>query len=90
MAQSTFIVYDRNNFNCETYDLNDPIQVGRFQNNVKSFMDLVRATFHGSNTEIDAANSQMVEEFCKFVDDKEVWNLASMVVPEFRTSLSEQ
>ena len=38
---------------------------------------------------IDGQNRQLVNEFCRFIDDKEVWHLAQMVIPEFRLLLVE-
>lgn len=84
MAQITF---DYRKLDKTGYDINNPLDAARFQYNVMEFMDLVR---HTVINKLSDTNRQLVEKFCKFVDDKEVWHLAQMVVPEFRLSLMEQ
>ena len=72
------------------YGLNDPLEATRFQNNVMQYMDIVRATISGISQEDDDANRQLADQFCSVIDDKKVWNLAEMVIPEFQLALAEQ
>ena len=85
------MIFDHQKLDKARYDINNPLDAARFQHNVMEFMNLVRNTVidelsDRSNNE----NRQLVDEFCGFIDDKEVWHLAQMVVPEFRLSLVEQ
>ena len=89
MAQ---MIFDHQKLDKARYDINNPLDAARFQHNVMEFMDLVRNTdvvgeLSDRNNNI---NRQLVDGFCGFVDDKEVWHLAQMVIPEFRSSLMEQ
>ena len=83
MAQ---IVFDHQKLNKARYDVHNPLDAACFQRTVMEFMDLIRNTVVGGNNN----NRHLVDEFCRFVDDKEVWHLAQMVIPEFRSSLVEQ
>ena len=88
MAQMTF---DHQKLIQARCDVHNPLDAARFQHTVMEFMDLVRNTVigelsDGSKNEV----RQLVDEFCRFVNDKEVWHLAQMVIPEFRSSLVEQ
>ena len=67
------------------YDLNNPLDTARFQQVVSEFMKLVRADSLG-----DPNGEELIDKFCKLVDDKQVWHLAQMVVPEFRSGREEQ
>ena len=67
------------------YDLNDPLDAARFQKTVFEFMKRVKdGRFRGPDRE------ELMDMFCKFVDDRKVWHLAQMVVPEFRSAREEQ
>ncbi len=67
------------------YDLNNPLDAARFQQTVFEFMKLVKGNSLG-----DPNGAELMDQFCKFVDDKQVWHLAQTVVPEFRSSREEQ
>ena len=83
------LIFDNSKFQCE-YDLNDPQKTSLLQHTIMEFMDEVRKTTSGTSPSIDKSNRALVNEFCEFVDDKEVWHLAQAVIPEFRFSLVEQ
>ena len=72
------------------YDINNPLDAARFQQNVIEFMDLVRSANISELSKSNNESRKLVDKFCKFVDDKDVWHLAQMVIPEFRSSLEEQ
>ncbi len=67
------------------YDFNNPLDAARFQRTVFEFMKLVNANSLG-----DPKGAELMDQYCKFVDDKEVWHLAQTMVPEFRSSREEQ
>lgn len=78
MANSTF---DETRLERGTYDYAEPLSMGRFMRTSREFMDLVRRdAFHRPE------NTPLLDRFCEFVDSKHVWNLAQMVVPEFRSA----
>lgn len=78
-------IFNRQKLDKARYDINNPLDAARFQHNVMEFMSLIRNSDRSNDI-----NQQLVDEFCEFVDDKEVWHLAQMVVPEFRLSLVKQ
>lgn len=85
------IIFDYQKLDKAKYDVHNPLDAARFQQNVMEFMDLVRETTVGDfNDKSNNENRRLVDEFCRFVNDKEVWHLAQMVIPEFRSSLVEQ
>ena len=67
------------------YDLNNPLDTAQFQQTVYKFMEPVRADSLGNPN-----GEELMDKFCKLVDDKQVWHLAQMVVPEFRSGREEQ
>lgn len=67
------------------YDPNDPLKVAQFQETVFEFMKLVRDDNLG-----DPNGAKLMDKFCELVNDKKVWHLAQMVVPEFRSTREEQ
>ena len=67
------------------YDFNNPLEAARFQKTVFEFMKLVKDDSLG-----DPNGEELMDKFCKLVNDREVWHLAQMVVPEFRSSREEQ
>ena len=89
MAQ---IIFDDQKLNKARYDVHNPLDAARFQRNVMEFIDLIRNTVVGGklSDESNNNNRHLVNEFCRFVDDKKVWHLAQMVIPKFRSSLVKQ
>ena len=67
------------------YNLDDPLEAARFQKTVLEFMKNVRDDSLGG-----PSGKELMDKFCKLVDDREVWHLAQMVVPEFRSAREEQ
>ena len=49
-----------------------------FQNTVFDFVKLVK-----ENSLDSPCGTELMNKFCKFVTDREVWHLAQMVVPRF-------
>ena len=55
------------------YDLNNPLDAARFQCTTIEFIDLVRNTVVGELSDrSNYINRQLVDRFCKFVDDKKI------------------
>lgn len=82
MAQDKF---DAAQFDGGQYDRNEPLDLARFQRTVERFMVLLRSN------DLTCPNDQgLLDEFCKFVDNSEVWHLAQTVTPEFRLAKEEQ
>lgn len=67
------------------YNLNNPLDTARFQQTVSEFMKPVRA-----DSLNDPNGEELMDKFCKLIDDKQVWYLAQMVIPEFRSGREEQ
>ena len=67
------------------YNLDYPLDAARFQQTVFEFMELVR-----DDSLDDPNGEELIDKFCNLVNDKEVWSLAQMVVPEFRSTREEQ
>ena len=67
------------------YDFNNPLEAARFQKTIFEFMKLVKDDSLG-----DPNGEELMDKFCKLVNDREVWHLAQTVVPEFRSSREEQ
>lgn len=76
MSASTF---DATRFE-GNYDFNNAQDLCRIQIAISDFMTLVR-----EGAFIVGRDEGLAESFCRFVDREEVWHLAEMVVPEFRT-----
>ena len=82
MAQDKF---DPAKFDKSQYDRNKPLDLARFQHTVKQFMVLLR------NNDLTYPNDQeLLNQFCSFVDDAEVWHLAQTVILEFRSAKEDQ
>ena len=67
------------------YDFNNPLDAARFQHTVFEFMKLVKDDSFG-----DPNGEELMDKFCKLVNDREVWHFAQTVVPEFRSAREEQ
>lgn len=74
MTQDTF---DTVRF--EPYNWNEPLYLARFQRAVEDFMVLLR-----NDVLTSSIDQKLLDDFCNFVNDAEVWHLAPMVTPEFR------
>ncbi|KAL8840115.1 MAG: hypothetical protein Q9170_001463 [Blastenia crenularia] len=73
-----FRAEDRNN-------VNDAADIARFVGTVREFVDLVRQnSFTGKDGE------SLMEEFCCFVNDPNVWTHAEKVAREFRMTWQEK
>lgn len=67
------------------YNRNEPLHLARFQRTVGDFMVLLR------DDVLTLPNDQkLLDEFCNFVNDSEVWHLAQTVTPEFRLAKEDQ
>ena len=55
--------------------------MGRFIRTSGEFMDLVRQDAFQR-----PEDTALLDRFCELVDSKHVWNLAQMVIPEFRSA----
>lgn len=76
MSASTF---DATRFH-EACDPNSATDLCRVQMTIFDFVTLVKA-----GALIMGRDEELAEDFCRFVDHKEIWHLAEMMVPEFRT-----
>lgn len=82
MAQDKF---DAARFDGGQYDRNEPLHFARFQRTVEEFMVLLR-----NNDLTYPKDRGLLDVFCKFVDNAEVWHLAQTVAPEFRSAKEDQ
>lgn len=63
------------------YNLSDPLEGPRLQRVPLEFMEDVRNNvFQGPH------GLELMDKFCTFISSKDVWHLAQMVVPEFRSA----
>ena len=69
------------------YDLNNPLDSVKFQRTVEVFMALVRSN---KLQHSESAHKVLVDQFCDFVDNEEVWCLAQSMIPEFRLAKEDQ
>ena len=63
------------------YDYADPLSMARFMRTSREFMELVRQDAFRR-----PEDTPLLDQFCELVNSKHVWNLAQMVVPEFRSA----
>ena len=78
-------MFDSARFCPSGYDLNNPLDCAKFQHTVEEFMGSVR-----DNTFRYPTDQKLLDEFCGFVNNKEVWCLAQTMVPEFRLAREDQ
>ena len=62
------------------YDFNNTQDLCLIQSTISDFIMLVR-----EGDLIVNRDEGLADDFCSFVDREEIWHLAEMVVPEFRT-----
>ena len=77
--------FDSARFHKDQYDQNEPLHLARFQRIVEEFVPLLRA-----NDLTYPDNQRLLDDFCTFIDDPEVWHLAQMLTPEFRLAKEDQ
>lgn len=71
--------FDAKGLDITQYTLDIPIDACRFQNTVEDFMKLVE-----TNPDYLMVNNQLIDDFCRLIDDDEGFPLAAMVMPELR------
>ena len=72
ITKVTSIVFEQFKLDVEKYDFNNFLKTNQFQQNIKSFMNVVRKTKNDISIEIDKINQNLIKRFCKFVDDKKI------------------
>ena len=73
-------LFDEKKLERSSYDYADPLSMARFMRTSCEFMDLVRQDV------FNPEDAPLLDQFCEFINSEHVWNLAQMVVPEFRSA----
>ena len=73
-------LFDESRLQRSSYDYADPLSMARFMRTSCEFMDLVR------HDAFPPQDTPLLDQFCEFINSEHVWNLAQMIVPEFRSA----